>query len=109
LQEFVDSQSSLEDNSKHQASLQYIQSHNRGLTNVSDEYYEYTLAVETSWDSCKIARDEVKEDPQVKMAFDKLVSTPDLLSTVHQGIAKTVNNRLSRRYLNMRCKEYVKV
>ena len=75
IQKLTETQNTLEDTSKHQESLQYVQSHNRGgLTNITDGFYEFTLAMETSckqhftidafhnhkWNACKVVRDLVK-------------------------------------------------
>lgn len=102
-----------------------MQSHNRGgLTNVSDDFYEYSLAVETSckkhftidaflqhrWSACKVAREQVRKDSSVIASFNKLMSsTPRTEKFDGSDVTGTIQNRLMKRYLNMRCKEYVKV
>lgn len=97
------------------------------MANVSDDLYEFTLSVETSckqhfnvnsfhkhkWDSCKIGREEVRKDPMVTIAFNKLMSTIDADesgdSTIDVNVKGAIQSRIMKRYLNMRCKEFVKV
>ena len=102
-----------------------MQSHNRGgLTNVLDDFYEYTLAVETSckshftidafqqhrWSACKVARELVRKDSSVITSFNKLMSsTPRTEKCDSSDVTGTIQTRLMKRYLNMRCKEYVKI
>ena len=125
FQTFTQPQSTLEEESRHKASLQYMQSHNRGgLTNVSDDFYEYTLALETSckshftinafqkhrWNACKVAREQVRKDSHVISSFNKLMaSTPRTENGDSVDVKGAIQARLMKRYLNMRCKEYVKV
>lgn len=114
----------LEAESKYQASLQYTQSHNRGgLTNVSDDFYECVLSVESAckqhftlhlfhkhkWNSCKVGREAVRKDPAVKAAFNTLMSNAVCNSNIGSDVTGVVQQRLLKRYLNMRCKEFVKV
>ena len=62
------------------------------------------------WNACKVVREQVRNDPRVILAFNRLMSST-LLKTdgASSDLKESIRTRVMKRYLNMRCKEFVKV
>ena len=54
-------------------------------------------------------RDLVKNDPLVILAFNRLMSSTILNMDDSSGLKELIRTRIMKRYLNMRCNEFVKV
>ena len=61
------------------------------------------------WNVCKVVRKLVKNDPKVISAFNQLLSCAIPKMDGNCDLKESIRTRIMRRYLNMRCKEFVKV
>lgn len=62
------------------------------------------------WNACKIVRKQIRNDPKVTLAFNRLMSiTLPNKDGNSNDLKESIQSRLMKRYLNMRCKEFVKV
>jgi hypothetical protein len=61
------------------------------------------------WNACKVGREAVRKDTAVVSAFNKLMSNVACEMNIGSEVKGMVQRRILKRYLNMRCKEFVKV